>query len=73
MAAVDDSRGLRRLALTLLLMSALVVASVVLGDDAQLRHVGQSIGAWFTGRGDSAEMLRTIEPPPARDQVPMRP
>ena len=53
-AAAGDSKGLRRLALTLLVMSALVVASLVLGDDAQLRHVGQSISGWFAGGGDSA-------------------
>jgi hypothetical protein len=64
-AAADDSKGLHRLALTLLVMSALVVASMVLGDDAQLRHVGQSISDWFAGRGDSAELLRATESPSA--------
>jgi hypothetical protein len=62
-AAADDSKGLRRLALTLLVMSALVVASMVLGDDAQLRGVGRSISGWFGGAGDSAEMLRAPDSP----------
>ena len=53
-AAAGDAKGLRRLALTLLVMSALVVASLVLGDDAQLRHVGQSISGWFAGGGGPA-------------------
>jgi hypothetical protein len=68
-AAADDSKGLHRLALTLLVMSALVIASLVLGDDAQLRHVGQSISGWFAGRGDSAEMLRATGSPSA-DSTP---
>lgn len=63
--AAADSQGLRRLALTLLVMSALVVASLMLGDDAQLRHVGQSISRWVTGRDDSAEMLRTVDSLPS--------
>ncbi|HKO91440.1 MAG TPA: hypothetical protein VJU61_09830 [Polyangiaceae bacterium] len=62
-AAAGDSKGLQRLALTLLVMSALVVASLVLGDDAQLRRVGQSISGWFGGRGHSSEMLRTSPSP----------
>jgi hypothetical protein len=64
-AVTDDSKGLRRLALTLLVMSALVVASIVLGDDAQLRRFGQSISEWFAGTGGSAEMLRATEAPSA--------
>lgn len=62
--ATDESKGLPRLALTLLVMSALVVASLVLGDDAQLRQLGQSISGWFTGKDNSAETLRAIEPAP---------
>jgi hypothetical protein len=52
--------------------SALVLASVVLGDDAQLRHVGQSINRWFTDEEDSAGMLRAIEsrPSPSADSTP---
>lgn len=64
-AAAADSKGLRRLALSLLVMSALVVASLLLGDDAQLRHVGQSISRWLSGRDDSAEMLRTVDSLPS--------
>jgi len=71
-AAADDSQGLLRLAVTLLVMSALVLASVVLGDEAQLRQVGQSINRWFSGEDDSAEMLRAIEsyPSPSADSTP---
>jgi hypothetical protein len=71
-AAADDSLGLLRLAVTLLVMSALVLASVLLGDDAQLRHVGQSIRGWFSGEDDSAELLRSIEsrPSPSADSTP---
>ena len=57
-AAPGDSQGLLRLAFTLLVMSALVVASVMLGDDAQLRHVGQSISGWFSGGNDSTPALQ---------------
>jgi hypothetical protein len=64
-AAADDPKGLHRLALTLLVMSALVAASLLLGDDAQLRPVGQSISGWFAGNGGSAELLRATESPSA--------
>jgi hypothetical protein len=47
-AIADDSKAFVKLALALILMSAFVVASAVLGDDAQLRDVGQTIGRWFT-------------------------
>lgn len=47
-AAADDSRAIVKFALALIVMSALVVASAVLGNDAQLRSVGQSISGWFT-------------------------
>jgi hypothetical protein len=56
---VDDSKGFVKLALALMVMSALVVASAVLGDDAQLRHIGQAISGWITGRDAS---LQTVSP-----------
>jgi hypothetical protein len=45
-AAVDDSKAFVKFALALILMSALVVASAMLGSDAQLRGVGKSIRDW---------------------------
>jgi hypothetical protein len=54
---VDDSKALVKLALALLVMTALIVAAAVLGDDAQLRSVGQSISGSLTGRGDSLQTL----------------
>jgi hypothetical protein len=50
-ADVDDSKAFVKLALALMVMTALVVASAALGDDAQLRSFGQSISGWFTGSG----------------------
>jgi hypothetical protein len=49
-ARVDDSKAFVKLALALMVMTALVVASAALGDDAQLRSFGQSVSSWFTGR-----------------------
>lgn len=49
---VDDSKAFVKLGLALMVMTALVVASLMLGDDAQLRSVGQSISGWLTGRDD---------------------
>ena len=60
-SVVDDSKAFVKLALALMVMSALVVASAVLGNDAQLRNVGRSISDWFTGRSASSEMLRSSE------------
>jgi len=45
-AALDDSKAFVKFALALILMSALVVASAMLGSDAQLRGVGKSIRDW---------------------------
>jgi hypothetical protein len=47
-AGVDDSKAFVKLALALMVMTALVVASAALGDDAQLRSFGQSVSGWFT-------------------------
>jgi hypothetical protein len=44
---VDDSKAFVKLALALMVMTALVVASALLGDDAQLRSVGEAIGGWL--------------------------
>jgi len=52
-APVDDSKAFVKLALALMVMTALVVASAALGDDAQLRSIGQSVSGWFTGRDAS--------------------
>lgn len=49
-APVDDSKAFVKLALALMVMTALVVASAALGDDAQLRSFGQTVSGWFTGR-----------------------
>jgi hypothetical protein len=71
---VDDSKAFVRFVLALTVMSALVVASAVLGDDARLRDVGQAISRWLTGRGDSSQMLRPSEPAssPAGSSAPQR-
>ena len=42
-----DSKAFARFGLALIVMSALVLASAVLGDDAQLRDIGQAISRWF--------------------------
>lgn len=59
--SAEDSNAFVKLALALMLMSALVVASAVLGNDAQLRSVGQAISDWFTGRAESSQ-LRPTDP-----------
>jgi hypothetical protein len=43
------------------LMTLLVIASALLGDDAQLRAIDQSIGRWVTGRDSSFEPLRPLQ------------
>ena len=60
-----DSKAFVKLGLALIVMTALVVASALLGNDADLRNVGRSISDWFSGR-DSGEMLRSSEPAPQR-------
>jgi hypothetical protein len=62
---VDDSKAFVKLALALLVMTALVVAAAVLGDDAKLRSVGQSISGSLTGRDDSFQTLPPVVPAPA--------
>jgi hypothetical protein len=57
----DDSKASVKFLLALLVMSALVAAAALLGDDAQLRAVGQSIIRWSTGRDDSFQ-LHPIDP-----------
>jgi len=56
-----DSKAFVKLGLALIVMSTLVIASALLGDDAQLRQLGQSIGDWFSGR-DSVEFSPPSEP-----------
>jgi hypothetical protein len=50
---VGQVPAVAKLVLGLILMVAAVVASAVLGDDAELRAAGQSISRWFTGQGSS--------------------
>jgi hypothetical protein len=59
---VDDSKAFVKLALALMVMAALVAASAVLGDDAQLRSVGQSISGWLTGRDDPFQTPTPVVP-----------
>ena len=54
-----------KLGLALIVMSALVVASALLGSDAQLRSVGQTISNWFSGRA-SVELPHSNGPAPQR-------
>jgi hypothetical protein len=63
--ATADSKAFVKLGLALLVMTALVAASALLGDDAALRNMGQSISDWFSGR-DSVQMPRSSEPAPQR-------
>jgi len=53
----------------LVVMSAAVVASLMLGDDAQLRAAGQSISRWLTGndRALQAVPLAPASPPAAAE------
>ncbi len=57
-----ESRAFSKLVLGLLLLSAAVVASAVLGDDAELRAVGQSISRWIDGGPRSFEAFPVGEP-----------
>lgn len=65
-APVDDSKAFVKLALALMVMTALVVASAALGDDAQLRNIGQSISSWLTGRDTNFQTQQPVEPAPVR-------
>jgi hypothetical protein len=56
---------LLKLALGLMLLMAALVASAVLGDDAQLRATGESIQRWFTGASGSFQDFPVSAPPPA--------
>lgn len=67
-APSDDSKAFVKLALALMVMTALVVASAALGDDAQLRSVGQSVSRWLTGKDNSFQSL----PPAAPARAPAR-
>jgi hypothetical protein len=62
---VDDSKAFVRLALALMVMTAIVFASAVLGDDAELRSAGQAISRWLTGRDESFQTLPPVVPAPA--------
>lgn len=53
MSRADDSKAFTKLALAFVVMSALVVASAVVGSDEQLRGVGQAISGWLTGNDDA--------------------
>jgi hypothetical protein len=67
--AADDSKAFVKLALALMVMTALVVASAALGDDAQLRSVGQAVSGWFTGKDSS---FQTLQQPAAPVRAPSR-
>jgi hypothetical protein len=72
---VDDSKAFLKLALALLVMTALVVAAAVLGDDAKLRSMGQSISGSLTGRDDSFQTLPSRVPataPASGSSAPQR-
>lgn len=58
----DDSKAFVKLALGLMVASALAVGSALIGNDAQLRSVGQTISDWFAGKAASSLMS---EPAPA--------
>jgi hypothetical protein len=56
-------------------MTALVIAAAVLGDDAQLRSLGQSISGSLTGRDDSFQTLPPVVPataPASGSSAPQR-
>jgi hypothetical protein len=62
-APVDDSNGFVKLVLAFFVMSAFVVASAMLGDDATLRNVGHTLSRWITGGDESVQMQRPSQPP----------
>jgi hypothetical protein len=57
-----DSKASLKFLLALIVMGALVVAAALLGDDAKLRDLGQSIARWGTGRDDSFQVHRLSDP-----------
>ena len=60
-----------KLALGLMLLMAALVASAVLGDDAQLRATGDSIHRWFTGASGSFQAFPASTPaPPGASAAP---
>ena len=53
-----------KLALGFMLLMAALVASAVLGDDAQLRATGESIQRWFTGESGAFQAFPASDAPP---------
>jgi hypothetical protein len=71
----EDSKAFVKFALALMVMTALVIASALLGDDMQLRGIGQSISRWVTGKDTSFEALRpapAVKPSRAESSTPQR-
>jgi hypothetical protein len=70
----DDSKASLKFLLALVVMSALVVAAALLGDDAKLRDIGQAISRFGTGRGDSFQTYRASDPssPAVSSPAPQR-
>jgi hypothetical protein len=52
-----------KVALGLIVLSAAVAASAVLGDDAELRATGHSISRWFMGADPSFEIPAPVDGP----------
>jgi hypothetical protein len=58
-----------KLALGLIVLSAALAASLMLGDDAELRAAGQAISRWFTGEKSSIETSAPVDPANARTNL----
>lgn len=57
-----DANRFVKLVLGLMLMAAMLVASAVLGDDAELRALGQALAAWVAGGEPTIEVFPLNEP-----------
>jgi hypothetical protein len=72
-ASGGDAKAFPKLALALIVMSAGLVATAVLGDDAELRAAGQAISGWFAGPSGSLEAVPTFEPAQHPAEGPCKP
>jgi hypothetical protein len=66
----SDSKAFLKLALAAIVMSAALFAAAVLGDDAELRAAGETIGSWLRGPERVISTFPLVEPAQSHANVP---
>jgi hypothetical protein len=69
----SDSKAFLKLALAALVMSAVLIAAAVLGDDAELRAAGEAVGRWLQGPERSLSTFPLVEPTHGSANAPCEP